>query len=96
MAKGREIVGAIGLHSTRTPHRTRPVGRIIVLVVSEPSRNRGFGRLLVEEAERRLAKLGCGLIEVTSHDRLGEAHAFYKHLGYERTSLRFAKPLPSR
>lgn len=96
LARDQEILGAIGLHSTPVPHRLQRVGRITVLVVAEPSRRRGFGRLLVAEAERRLAKLGCGLIEVTSNDRLADAHAFYRHLGYERTSMRFAKPLSTR
>ncbi|GAA3996344.1 hypothetical protein GCM10022211_01520 [Sphingomonas humi] len=92
-AQGKTLVGACGVQATVHPHRTAPVGRITILVVAEKHRGGGLGRALVEEAERLLAGRGCTLVEVTSNDRLAPAHRFYEHLGYQRTSLRFAKSL---
>ena len=89
----KKVVGLIGIHKMVTVHRDAPVGRIPVLVVAKEAQGHGIGRMLVEEVERTLKKAGCKLVEVTSNDRRAEAHAFYRHMGYERTSIRFMKEL---
>jgi GNAT superfamily N-acetyltransferase len=94
VAESDRLVGCIGWHVTQVVHRPKPVGRITLLVVAESGRGQGAGRLLVEAAEERLAARGCGFVEVTSNLKRSAAHRFYNHLGFDRTSYRFMKPLP--
>ncbi|HEX4509528.1 MAG TPA: GNAT family N-acetyltransferase [Burkholderiaceae bacterium] len=87
------LAGVAVLHRTLTLHRRAPVGRITLLVVDAPERGRGVGKMLVAAAEERLRLAGCELLEITSHVSLVSAHGFYEHMGYGRTSHRYAKSL---
>jgi GNAT superfamily N-acetyltransferase len=89
----KNIVGMCGVGRRIVIHRPAPLGRITALVVTKDAQGHGIGRRLVEAAEEWMRKRGCYLVEVTSNDRRTAAHAFYRHLGYERSSIRFFKKL---
>lgn len=89
----KKVVGMCGIGRRVVIHRPAPLGRITALVVSKDAQGHGIGRMLVEAAEEWMRKRGCKLVEVTSNDRRAAAHAFYRHLGYERSSIRFFKRL---
>ena len=89
----KRVIGLVGMHRMVTVHRPAPVGRIPVLVVAKEAQGLGLGRMLVGAVEQRCRTKGCQLIEVTSNDRRAAAHAFYRHMGYERSSIRFFKKL---
>jgi GNAT superfamily N-acetyltransferase len=87
------LSGLLTLHVTHVLHRAGPVGRLTTMVVSESARGKGVGRALVNAGEAYLTERGCVMIEVTSNKSRTGAHAFYTALGYEETSVRFAKPV---
>lgn len=87
------VIGVLAWHVTPVLHRPKPVGRITMMVVAEGERRTGAGRALVEAACEAMRAKGCGLVEVTSNVDLSGAHGFYRRLGFERTSYRFAKSL---
>jgi len=66
-----------------------------MMVVEEGLRSQGIGAALVRAAEAWLKERGCGVIEVTSNLVRTDAHRFYERIGYERTSLRFARDKPA-
>ena len=92
-ARENIVIGVLNWHVMQTIHREAPVGRIATMIVDKSCRGQGIGRKLVEEACSRMRDAGCSLVEVTSNDRLADAHRFYAALGFERTSVRFAKAI---
>ena len=52
------------------------------LVVDEAMRNRGVGRLLLQEAERWAAANGVAVLRVRSNMIRRDAHRFYERAGY--------------
>lgn len=89
----KRVVGVCGISRRVVIHRPAPIGRITALVVHKDAQRGGIGRKLVDAAEEWMRSKGCGLVEVTTNDRRAAAHAFYRHMGYERSSIRFFKTL---
>ncbi len=85
------LLGVITTHRKIVLHRSYPVGRIMLLVVDTPAQGHGVGKSLLRAAELALEEQGCKLVEITSRLQLTEAHGFYEHLGYSRTSLRLPR-----
>ncbi|HZT05937.1 MAG TPA: GNAT family N-acetyltransferase [Chloroflexota bacterium] len=69
----------------------QPIAMIENVVVDEESRGRGFGRLLMEHAEREIREAGCVEILLASNKRRLVAHRFYEGLGYQATHEGFTK-----
>ena len=86
-----KVIACLTTSVMQVLHRPRPVGRISMFVVQEDLRGRGIGKTLLSEAQQMLRSQGCEMLEVTSNVRRHEAHAFYEHLGWERSSYRFSR-----
>lgn len=90
---GSKVVGLVGAYLTLGLELSGPYGRLTGLVVDEAWRGQGIGKGLMQAIENRLKAQGAGISLITSGLHRKEAHAFYRHLGYMQTGLRFAKRL---
>ena len=78
-----EVLGFIALHAVpRFEHGDRFV-RIVALVVDSGVRERGIGRLLMDEAERFGREAGAAFVEVTAGHHRPDARHLYESLGYD-------------
>lgn len=57
-------------------------GWVNYLAVDPARRGEGLGTLLMAEAERRLAQMGCPKVNLQVRAENGEVLAFYRRLGY--------------
>jgi ribosomal protein S18 acetylase RimI-like enzyme len=58
-------------------------GWLYSLAVAEDQRGNGYGRALVEHAERALASIGCPKLNLQIMANKPETQAFYAKLGYQ-------------
>jgi GNAT superfamily N-acetyltransferase len=89
-----KVVGWIHVvlyHTLVTDHAAQLLG----LVVDKNWRGRAVGRALLGAAEAWALEESCDVMYVRSRITRVDAHAFYKHLGYQelKTSLTFVKTL---
>jgi GNAT superfamily N-acetyltransferase len=90
-----ELVGFCSLHyRTRLNHTTEEAW-IPDLYVAEHARNRGIGRGLLEEAERRAIARGCWHLTLESGHQRAEAHALYRNFRMRDSGRQFSKLLGS-
>ena len=62
-------------------------GWVNYLAVDSGFRKQGLGRALMDEAERRLAKIGCPKVNLQVRTENEDAVAFYERLGFERSPV---------
>ena len=73
-------------------HHGMPWAEVENVVVDESLRGGGYGRVLMEHAERLAVEAGCYKLQLMSHwDRRDEAHRFYEKLGYQSSARAFRK-----
>lgn len=92
VAERGAVVGLLAWTVVPALHRD-PVVRIATLLVAEKEQRSGIGRALVEKAEALLAAGGHREMEAMSGIAIRSAHGFFRKLGFNETSYRFAKPL---
>jgi GNAT superfamily N-acetyltransferase len=88
-----QAFGLVTLHIARTVFHPAPVARITTPVVDGAARRLGIGRLLVAAAADLAKAAGCQTLELTTGLHRKKAHAFYRSLGFESTSLGMARGL---
>jgi ribosomal protein S18 acetylase RimI-like enzyme len=69
------------------------LGNVDELVVDSEYRNRGIGRMLLNEIEEIAKKHGCKRLELDSAFHRTIAHEFYERSGFEKRAYLFSKEI---
>jgi len=60
-------------------------GQIEGVRIAAAERGSGLGRAMLEWAVEECRRRGCGLVQLTTDERRGDAHRFYEALGFRPT-----------
>jgi len=80
---GGEVLGFVAIHALPRFEHSDRVLRVMALVVDAGVRERGVGRMLMEEAERHGREVGAAFAEVTAGHHRPDARRLYEDLGYD-------------
>jgi GNAT superfamily N-acetyltransferase len=89
----RGVVGVVGVRLGDYYERTGVYAQVVLLSVEAAAQRCGVGRALLTAAENWARDRGAGAVLVQSGHQRFDAHAFYEHVGYTSTGLRFVKQL---
>ncbi len=70
-------------------HDGRPLAIVEQVVVTQEQKGKGLGRLMMHHAMAEARNAGCYKLQLSSHTRFKEAHAFYDRLGFTRHGYSF-------
>jgi PhnO protein len=86
-------VGCISFHSQYLLHHCGKVGEIQEFYVEPENRNKGIGKLLMQEIFSWALKNNIINVEVTSNKMRIENAMIYEHLGFQMTHNKFTMKL---
>ncbi len=88
-----KIIGYCSLTVKNNLWMTANLGNVDELVVDNDYRNRGVGKLLMNEIEKIAKEYDCRRLELDSAFHRIIAHDFYNKLGFEKRAYLFTKEI---
>ena len=90
-----KVVGMIMLRQVKSYVKAEMITQMTSLIVTSDCRSQGIGKRLVRGGETWGKQQGSNLLFLKSGNRegLAPAHAFFEHIGFEKTGYQFAKKL---
>ena len=70
-------------------HDGRPLAIVEQVVVTQEQKGKGLGKFMMQHAMDEARKVGCYKLQLSSHTRFKDAHAFYDRLGFIRHGYSF-------
>lgn len=88
-----KVVGYCSLTIKNNLWMSANLGNVDELVVDSDYRNRGIGKLLMNEIQKIAKRHGCKGLELDSAFHRTSAHEFYSKLGFEKRAYLFIKEI---